>query len=129
MKSTSTLMTKHVANASFHVASAKDIKARSEKQLAALTTRVSNEKSKASGPLTGEALGRVVSQIDDMRKTLKDESAMEIKMRDTCIAEENQARQELERRYSEQSRLNITIIRFNTSIHDFNMEIGRIRGE
>merc|ERR1719401_2235881 len=78
------------------------------------------------GPLTKDALNVVVSRIDSMLSTLEAEKQLEIKMHDTCISEDNQARQQHERRLSDESHLNNTEVRLEAMINKTQEEVDEI---
>jgi hypothetical protein len=81
------------------------------------------------GPLTAEALSGVVSRIEELRKALREEGAMEVRMHETCISENNSAREQLERRLSDEAMQNLTLQRLNGTLDSTATEITRLERE
>eukprot|EP00929_Paragymnodinium_shiwhaense_P028400 TRINITY_DN16462_c0_g1_i2.p1 TRINITY_DN16462_c0_g1~~TRINITY_DN16462_c0_g1_i2.p1 ORF type:complete len:1230 (+),score=488.72 TRINITY_DN16462_c0_g1_i2:526-4215(+) len=109
-------------------APAPELAALSIKRTAAETVQILSSTSNL-GPLTGEALGTVVRKIDELSSTLKEQKAMEIKMRDTCVSEKNQAEQQHERRLTDESKLNTTIEQLESHISLMLQEVNDTRGQ
>lgn len=96
------------------------------KLLAALVTGVRLEHAAKGDSLTNEALQKVITKVDDMRKELQKEQASEQKMRDLCIKEDNEASMEIERMETEQQGYNITKERQTKIINDCDHNIDKI---
>jgi hypothetical protein len=82
-----------------------------------------------TGPLTVDAISNVVARIDELRSSLREESAMEVRMHDTCIRESNAAAEQLERRLTDEARHNVTLQRLDATLNSTATEVSRIRQE
>eukprot|EP00928_Gymnodinium_smaydae_P000722 TRINITY_DN10280_c0_g1_i2.p1 TRINITY_DN10280_c0_g1~~TRINITY_DN10280_c0_g1_i2.p1 ORF type:complete len:1572 (+),score=490.45 TRINITY_DN10280_c0_g1_i2:138-4853(+) len=79
------------------------------------------------GPNTAGALQQVIDSIDSLSTTLVGEKKMETRMRDTCVGERNAASEQLERRLSDEARLNNSIIRLDAQVNKTTDQIGHAR--
>lgn len=108
------------------VLSPEALRQKGSKLLAALVTGVRLEQAGKGSGITGEALAKVITKVDEMREALKKEQALEQKMRDLCIKEDNEAAMEIERMTTEQQGYNITKQRETKVINDCDHTIEKI---
>jgi len=65
-------------------------------------------------PMVSDAIANVVRNIDKVRNAILEDQQKEVRMRDTCIREGNQAQQQLERRSSDQTKYSSMIQRLSS---------------
>jgi hypothetical protein len=75
------------------------------------------------GPMTSDAIDTVVKKVDELRATLKDDLLLEVQMRDTCVAEDNAAKEQLERRKTDQAQLDTSIASIEMTISNTEAEV------
>jgi len=96
--------------------------------LAALTAQVDEAERTGRAlevftPLTLEAIKPVLTAISSLRTTLQAEKQLEIKMRDTCIGENNTANLDLEKRINEEHHKQAEIEGYEATINSSKAEI------
>lgn len=82
-----------------------------------------------AAPLTQSAIAEVVGHLDELSTTLREEKLLEIKMHDTCIAEENSAKYQLERRLTDADRHNATVKRLDALLVSTSSTIVEIKAD
>lgn len=98
-------------------------------KLAAFTMKVKLSKRAASASVTDDAIRTVVNHIDTVREEMRQEKALEVRMKDTCVSEKNQATQQLERRNSDKVRLETLQAQHNSTIQSSEADIETITNE
>jgi hypothetical protein len=77
------------------------------RSLAALEAqvKVAHRQLSEQGPLTGNAIKSVVTQVDVVVVQLRTQKKLEIKKKETCVSEQNQATEQRQRRITDQAKL------------------------
>jgi len=73
--------------------------------------------------MTSDAIGTVVAKVDELRATLKEDLLLEVQMRDTCVAEDNAAKEQFERRTTDQAKLDTSIASIEMTISNTEAEV------